>query len=92
MKERPLRLLFVMNAKAHPLTSLEYGTVAKNSQEQSRTVLVYFEIFSVRLSLVDELHAQECGDLTVMMHNNYPELMKDVRGISEETTTGVHRL
>ncbi|MDH4229844.1 MAG: adenosylhomocysteinase [Nitrospirota bacterium] len=32
------------------------------------------------------------GDLTVMMHNKFPELMKDVRGISEETTTGVHRL
>jgi adenosylhomocysteinase len=27
-----------------------------------------------------------------MMHNKFPELMKDVRGISEETTTGVHRL
>jgi adenosylhomocysteinase len=26
------------------------------------------------------------------MHNEYPELMKDVRGLSEETTTGVHRL
>jgi len=32
------------------------------------------------------------GDLTVLMHNEYPELMKDVRGLSEETTTGVHRL
>nr|VFK46018.1 MAG: adenosylhomocysteinase [Candidatus Kentron sp. SD]VFK49858.1 MAG: adenosylhomocysteinase [Candidatus Kentron sp. SD]VFK81217.1 MAG: adenosylhomocysteinase [Candidatus Kentron sp. SD] len=32
------------------------------------------------------------GDLTLVMHNRYPELMKDVRGISEETTTGVHRL
>ncbi len=32
------------------------------------------------------------GDLTVMMHEKYPELLKDVRGISEETTTGVHRL
>ncbi|MEZ6195590.1 MAG: adenosylhomocysteinase [Planctomycetota bacterium] len=32
------------------------------------------------------------GDLTILMHNEYPELMKDVRGISEETTTGVHRL
>ena len=32
------------------------------------------------------------GDLTVLMHNKYPEMMKDVRGISEETTTGVHRL
>jgi len=32
------------------------------------------------------------GDLTAMMHAKYPELLKDVRGISEETTTGVHRL
>lgn len=32
------------------------------------------------------------GDLTRIMHEKYPELLKDVRGISEETTTGVHRL
>lgn len=32
------------------------------------------------------------GDLTLIMHNKYPDLLKDVRGISEETTTGVHRL
>jgi len=32
------------------------------------------------------------GDLTVMMHNDYPELLADVKGLSEETTTGVHRL
>jgi len=32
------------------------------------------------------------GDLTVMMHKDYPELLKDVKGLSEETTTGVHRL
>ena len=32
------------------------------------------------------------GDLTQIMHEKYPELMKDVKGISEETTTGVHRL
>jgi len=32
------------------------------------------------------------GDLTIMMHERFPELMKDVKGISEETTTGVHRL
>ena len=32
------------------------------------------------------------GDLTAIMHDKYPELMKDVRGISEETTTGVGRL
>jgi adenosylhomocysteinase len=32
------------------------------------------------------------GDLTVVMHEKYPELMQNIRGISEETTTGVHRL
>jgi len=32
------------------------------------------------------------GDLTVLMHDKYPELLNDVRGLSEETTTGVHRL
>ncbi|MCM2342923.1 MAG: adenosylhomocysteinase [Alphaproteobacteria bacterium] len=32
------------------------------------------------------------GDLTGIMHKDYPELMKDVKGLSEETTTGVHRL
>jgi adenosylhomocysteinase len=32
------------------------------------------------------------GDLTKMMHDDYPELMEQVRGLSEETTTGVHRL
>ena len=32
------------------------------------------------------------GDLTAMMGQDYPDLMKDVKGISEETTTGVHRL
>ena len=32
------------------------------------------------------------GDLTVLMHEKFADLMKDVRGISEETTTGVHRL
>ncbi len=32
------------------------------------------------------------GDLTIRMHKQYPDLMKDVRGVSEETTTGVHRL
>jgi adenosylhomocysteinase len=32
------------------------------------------------------------GDLTVLMHEKYPQLMEKVRGISEETTTGVARL
>ena len=32
------------------------------------------------------------GDLTLVMHEKYPELMADVKGVSEETTTGVKRL
>ncbi|MFN5937292.1 MAG: adenosylhomocysteinase [Sphingobacteriales bacterium] len=32
------------------------------------------------------------GDLTNMVLDKYPELVKNVRGLSEETTTGVHRL
>jgi adenosylhomocysteinase len=32
------------------------------------------------------------GDLTNMVFDRYPELAKDIKGLSEETTTGVHRL
>ncbi|MEB3284691.1 MAG: adenosylhomocysteinase [Candidatus Sericytochromatia bacterium] len=32
------------------------------------------------------------GDLTQVLHERYPDMLKDVKGISEETTTGVHRL
>lgn len=32
------------------------------------------------------------GDLTLMIHKKYPELAAGIRGITEETTTGVHRL
>lgn len=32
------------------------------------------------------------GDLTEMVHKDFPELLEAIHGISEETTTGVHRL
>jgi len=32
------------------------------------------------------------GDLTAMVHQKYPEMLSGIRGLSEETTTGVHRL
>ncbi len=32
------------------------------------------------------------GDLTVIVHEKHPDLAKKIRGVSEETTTGVHRL
>jgi adenosylhomocysteinase len=32
------------------------------------------------------------GDLTKWVHDKHPELLKDIKGVSEETTTGVHHL
>ena len=32
------------------------------------------------------------GDLTAMMHNDYKDLLKEVKGVSEETTTGIKAL
>ncbi|MDQ7002325.1 MAG: adenosylhomocysteinase [Ghiorsea sp.] len=32
------------------------------------------------------------GDVTQLIHDKYPELLVDIKGLSEETTTGVHRL
>ena len=32
------------------------------------------------------------GDLTAMVHEKFPELLADVKGLSEETTAGIHRL
>ena len=32
------------------------------------------------------------GDLTQVLHDKYPEIMKGIKGLSEETTTGVKRL
>ena len=32
------------------------------------------------------------GDMTLFVHEKYPELLENIKGVSEETTTGVHRL
>ncbi|TAN33519.1 adenosylhomocysteinase [Patescibacteria group bacterium] len=32
------------------------------------------------------------GDVTLLVHEKHPELAKEIKGVSEETTTGVHRL
>ncbi|MBI4992600.1 MAG: adenosylhomocysteinase [Candidatus Magasanikbacteria bacterium] len=32
------------------------------------------------------------GDLTLVVHEKHPEMLRDIKGLSEETTTGVHRL
>ena len=38
------------------------------------------------------LFLDDGGDLTKIMHEKYADIMQEVRGLSEETTTGVHRL
>ena len=43
-------------------------------------------------SWVPNMILDDGGDLTLVMHEKYPDLLKNVRGISEETTTGVQRL
>jgi adenosylhomocysteinase len=32
------------------------------------------------------------GDLTEYVHKNYPDMLKEIQGVTEETTTGVHKL
>ena len=41
---------------------------------------------------VPNLILDDGGDLTGIIHRNHPELLDHMRGVSEETTTGVHRL
>ncbi len=41
---------------------------------------------------VPNLILDDGGDVTQLIHQKYPELLKDIKGLSEETTTGVHRL
>ncbi len=41
---------------------------------------------------VPNLLLDDGGDFTLLLHEKYPELLHDIKGVSEETTTGVHRL
>ena len=50
------------------------------------TILVDGEPWDANLLLDDG------GDLTEIIHNKYPKMLDNIHGISEETTTGVHRL
>ncbi len=51
-----------------------------------QTILLNGEPWDANLILDDG------GDLTAMIHEKYPEMLENIHGISEETTTGVHRL
>jgi len=51
-----------------------------------QTILKDGEIWDANMVLDDG------GDLTAMLHETYPQVLDRVHGITEETTTGVHRL
>jgi adenosylhomocysteinase len=63
---------------------------------KGETEAEYFECIRKTLMGPDgwtpNLLLDDGGDLTLMVHNDYPNLLKDIVGVSEETTTGVHRL
>jgi len=41
---------------------------------------------------IPNLILDDGGDVTQLIHDKYPELLEGIKGLSEETTTGVHRL
>ncbi len=51
-----------------------------------QTILKDGEVWDANMILDDG------GDLTAMVHEKYPQLLANIHGITEETTTGVHRL
>jgi adenosylhomocysteinase len=51
-----------------------------------QTILKNGEVWDANMILDDG------GDLTAMVHEKYPALLDNIHGITEETTTGVHRL
>ncbi len=51
-----------------------------------QTILKNGEVWDANMILDDG------GDLTAMAHDKYPQILENIHGITEETTTGVHRL
>jgi adenosylhomocysteinase len=56
----------------------------------------YWECMEQTLKFADgkgpNMILDDGGDLTAWVHNKHPEMLEDIRGVSEETTTGVHHL
>ena len=50
------------------------------------------KLLKVRKDWKPNMLLDDGGDLTAMMHNEYKDLLKDVKGVSEETTTGIKAL
>jgi len=64
----------------------------KGMNEEEFTWCIEQTLFAFKDGKPLNMILDDGGDLTNMVLDDYPELVKDIRGISEETTTGVHRL
>ncbi|GBC07577.1 hypothetical protein RclHR1_07540015 [Rhizophagus clarus] len=64
----------------------------KGETEEEYTWCIEQTLFAFKDGKALNMILDDGGDLTSLVHNKHPELLKDIRGISEETTTGVHHL
>ncbi|MEM8766027.1 MAG: adenosylhomocysteinase [Pseudomonadota bacterium] len=75
-----------MAAKGIPVFAWKGETEEEYEWCIEQTILKDGEPWDANLLLDDG------GDLTVMIHEKYPKMLDTIHGVSEETTTGVHRL
>ena len=75
-----------MAAKGVPVFAWKGETEAEYLACIRNTILKEDKIWNANMLLDDG------GDLTAMVHEEYPEMLEHLHGITEETTTGVHRL
>jgi adenosylhomocysteinase len=67
----------------------------KGETEEEYNECIEMQLKAFKGGLAPNMILDDGGDLTVVIHNKYPEMFKGndpIRGITEETTTGVHRL
>ncbi len=64
----------------------------KGETEQEYEWCIEQAIFERGVPWDANLLLDDGGDLTQMIHERYPDMLKRIHGVSEETTTGVHRL
>ena len=75
-----------MAARGVPVFAWKGETEAEYDWCIEQTILHQGQPWDANLLLDDG------GDLTAMIHERYPDMLRRIHGVSEETTTGVHRL
>ena len=64
----------------------------KGETEEEYEWCIEQQLFAFPGGKAPNLILDDGGDLTWHVHDKHPELLADIKGLSEETTTGVHRL